>query len=535
MTRIISRLRSWSILLLSFSLLGSPLGRLQAAAQSEQDPPPNRSESIVVEVIHHVWWLSHWTDSRVRCEVVIQHENLPTRREILDDCGHALYQDWIATPNCEAQDPSQCDGLYLHHAGSSTATETIVVELPSPSAFLELEGCSAASRGEPCSSIPSLKIIGHEPLPNEEISSIRGTYAGNPFECAASSCSISLRPSSQQGHTLFFWANSSFGDSSEHYEAKIRVVSGPDQGWHVDVVSPQFRGEEPLSCAPIWSAFPPVGELPDWLRTPNEPADLATSRPYAQLAELLVDAGVVNATACGGLGFGPLGGLNGCGLDAAEPAVMAWQNRFDSDILQVSRARNVPPHVLKRIFGQESQFWPGFQNDDRTEAGLGQLTQEGADTALLWNEAFFQQFCPLVLSEQSCSLGYLELLPGEQALLRGALFADANADCPECELGVDMTIAKKSVGVFAETLRGHCAQVGRMIRNTTGAEAGDVLTYTDLWRMTVASYHGGPGCVASALEDQWRREGALTWEGFASYLPEGCAGVTDYVKAITGE
>ena len=89
------------------------------------------------------------------------------------------------------------------------------------------------------------------------------------------------------------------------------------------------------------------------------------------------------------------------------------------EILQAANDTGVPARLLKNVFSRESQIWPGIYKTYR-EAGLGQLTDNGADTILLWNAEFYHQFCPLVLDAEHCERGYVYMNAEDQALLRGA-------------------------------------------------------------------------------------------------------------------
>ena len=153
---------------------------------------------------------------------------------------------------------------------------------------------------------------------------------------------------------------------------------------------------------------------------------------------------------------------------------------------------------MKNLFAQESQFWPEYFRVP-FEFGLGQITERGADTVLIWNNEFFSQFCPLVLSKEACDQGYLGLTVPDQAILRGALALQAKSDCPDCPTGIDLSSAHFTVSLFANTLIANCAQVARHIYTATNHMAGRVATYEDLWRLTIANYHAGPGCTSYAI------------------------------------
>jgi hypothetical protein len=304
-------------------------------------------------------------------------------------------------------------------------------------------------------------------------------------------------------------------------------------GWYVDVISSQWTGPPLASCSRIWEALPPVGGPPAWLSTPARSELLASGAPYFYLAGRLISQGVVNADGCASGGLLPNGYADACGLEAAKPTLFAWQNQFDARTVTVAKQTGVPAQLMKNLFAQESQFWPGVFRVPY-EFGLGQITDNGADSILLWDDAFYEQFCPLVLAEETCQKGYLRLKPDEQALLRGALANQVNADCSTCPAGIDLTNAEFSISLFAQTLQANCAQVGQTVITATELMPGAVASYEDLWRFTVANYHAGAGCVSFAIHQAWLSTGKLTWETVSARFTEACKGVVPYVDKISG-
>lgn len=512
--------------------------RPQAAGRADP-PPPARQDSLLVHYTAYTWWLLDWQENQVVCSLTVDHDDLPTHPEIRHACGEAIYQDWAGTQPCDAslQDPSACRGIYLHFQGSSTAKRTVIVDLPEPTVHINLIGCQPAPPDFVCQGQPTLLLTGIEPLPNETIVTIRGTLAGLPFTCPADRCELPLRPTSRAGSDLVFWGESSFGDSTEHFTALIRVLpieetARSEAGTYVDVLSSQWRGTPPASCSVSWDALPPPGGLPDWLTTPTTANQLNSDQPYSLLAGILIAQGLADAGDCPDGGLLSSGAASPCGLQAVRPEVVGWQNRFNELIISTAQAKGVPAQLMKNLFAVESQFWPGIYEDDE-EVGFGQLTENGADTALLWNGEFYNQFCPLVLEQGICAKGYPQLLPGEQAMLRGALVLSASAYCPDCPIGIDLSRADFSIEVFAETLLANCEQVGRMVRNTTGEHPGRVADFEDLWRFTVSNYNAGPGCLSNALQTAWRQNGSLTWSTVSEQFLPACTPVIDYVDQVT--
>lgn len=424
-------------------------------------------------------------------------------------------------------------------ASSKPAEREVIIDLPEPEVFVYLEGCSPVPPDNFCANLPSLLLVGEEPLPNERITAIQGTFAGTPFYCEGERCSLPLKTTPVEGITVEFWADSSYGDSTDTFTAQVRVIdSGVSTapgggGYYVDVLSTQWRGEPLTSCAKTWEVFPPVGGLPEWLSTPDQTDLLLSDEAYFYLAGRLIAQGVVDASSCPTTGLLPNGYADACGLEKARSVVDQWQNQFDARIIEVSQESSVPAQLLKNLFAQESQFWPGVFRV-RFEFGLGQITDKGADAVLLWNEEFYDQFCPLVLAEDACAKGYLKLSPTDQAILRGALALEANSNCAECPAGVDLSHANMSVSLFASTLKANCEQVGTLVSTATDEIPGQVSTYEDLWRFTVANYHAGPGCLSYAIHMAWQSNpGPLTWDKVSAQFTEACRGVIPYVEKIT--
>ncbi|MEW5870404.1 MAG: hypothetical protein AB1894_14105 [Chloroflexota bacterium] len=500
---------------------------------------PARQMTIVVPYTEYEWWMFAWGDNQILCHIFTDHEGLPTVGEAADACGEDLAEAWFYTPPC--QNPSHCPGVYLHLAGTQAKERQVIIQLPPATVWVSLEECELVPPENRCPSLPTLVLTGEEPLPDESIVAVQGSYEGEPFYCAGDVCKIPLRPTPLYGAAIEFWADSSYGDSSEHFTAQVRVIdtgvmTAPgEEGWYIDVLSSQWIGPPLASCTRYWEVFPPVGGPPDWLKTPDDSLLLSSEDPYYYLAGRLISQGLVDVSMCPTNGLLPNGYADTCGLEKARPMVAAWQNQFDQRILEVARETGVPAQLMKNLFAQESQFWPGVFRVP-FEFGLGQLTDKGADSVLLWNPDFFSQFCPLVLSETACSGGYLSLRLKDQAILRGALALQAKADCPDCPAGVNLSNVHFTVMLFANTLQAGCAQISRTIYTVTnGHMPGTVSNYEDLWRFTIANYHAGPGCLSYAMHGAWdnRSEDRLTWPEVSNYFTDTCKGVIPYVDEIT--
>jgi hypothetical protein len=478
-----------------------------------------------------------WGTNEHVCEIEIDHEGLPTLGDIYVDCAEDDYEDWVEQKPCTEYDVNLCKGNYLVLIHSEPAQKEIATKLPPPLVQVTLENCDPVftSSTNICEFQPVLVLTGIEPLPEYQITRIEGLYEGGSFSCDPV-CRLKFPITDEQGTTIKFWALSSYGDSSEIFSALVRVAmtdgGNPDDSyWYVDVLSSQWAGVPVASCVQAWGTLPPIGGPPEWISTPTESEQLGTDVPYNYLAANLIRKGVVDVSECIDDGLLPEGGASECGMDKARPAVNEWQNQFDTIILNVGKDTGVPAHLLKNLFAKESQFWPGPGTKD--DVGLGQLTEQGADTTLMWNPPFYYQFCPLVMDSKECKKGYLGLETDQQEYVRIALKSAVNAVCENCPLGIDPERANFSVGVFAHTLLANCEQAGQLVENVSGEIPGAIASYEDLWKFTLVNYHAGPGCLGGALDLTFGRNLALNWENVSPNLSAGCIGAVEYVNTIS--
>ncbi len=526
-------------ILLTVASLAIQPARHTHAANAGDPPGPDRVTTITVKYTAYEWWMATWNKNQVVCSLDVDHEGQPTLGEIFQNCDQNVYLTFKNQPSCEPiLDRRQCEGYYLVLIGTTESQRQVTVLLPPPEVWISLEGCDAVSRSGTniCENQPILVLQGQEPLPNEHITRIEGTMDGQPFSCDPT-CKMRLAPTSGDGVALRFWAWSSYGDSSVVFTAQVRVaqadVNNPDQtSMYVDVLSSQWQGVRLASCADIWQTFPPVGGPPAWLSTPQDASQLSSDIPYSYLSANLILQGAVDASNCPDGGLLPGGGANECGQEVARGAADTWQNQFDNLIMRTANDTGVPAQLLKNLFARESQFWPGLFRAV-ADVGLGQLTENGADATLLWNPSFYAQYCPLVLSAQACSQGYLHLKVEDQHLLRAALVSSVDATCNNCALGIDLSRADFSVGVFAHTLLADCEQTAQVIYNTIGQTAGTVASYEDLWKFTLVDYNAGPGCLSLALNDAWNIDRQINWDTVSSHFTPVCSPAKDYVNDIS--
>lgn len=533
----------WRARLILLSLLLVLVGSGFASTSRENGAPlhdptgPDRYSVTTIEYTKYFWWMVRWGKNTIVCEFETDHDGFPTPGDIFTDCGEDIYDDWINQKPCREHDIKLCQGFYVVQVDSQPATREISTLLPPPLVEVTLENCSPVytSSTSICEFEPVLVLTGIEPLPDHRITHIEGTYEGQSFACDAV-CRLKLPITAETGAVLQFWAVSSYGDTSEMFNALFRVAvtdeGDPDSSyWYVDVLSSQWAGVPVASCVEAWGALPPIGGPPRWLSTPTQSETLGTDVPYNYLAANLIRKGLVDVTACSDRGLLADGTASACGVEQSREAVNEWQNQFDSIILNIGRDTGVPAHLLKNLFAKESQFWPG--SSAKSDVGLGQLTLQGADTTLLWNPPFFKQFCPLVMDSAECAKGYLGLGPEQHEYVRLALINAVNATCENCPLGIDLDRANFSIGVFAHTLLANCEQAGQLVENITGGTAGSAASYEDLWKFTLVNYNAGPGCLGDALDLTFAQGLDLTWQNVSSQLSPGCAGAAKYVTDIS--
>jgi|GEM_PF-1098886 len=286
------------------------------------------------------------------------------------------------------------------------------------------------------------------------------------------------------------------------------------------------------TCAEIWEVDEIPFDLPEVLNVTPSIDHLKTEYNYYYLAAMLIHNKAVNTSHCPFNGIQTFALANQCGVEAARPLILEWQNQYDSKIFETSVKHAIPARLVKRLIALESQFWPGIYIDI-LESGFGQLNETGADALLMYSPSFFRQFCPLVLHSTTCDLGYLGVGSVGQGLLRGALVQQVNASCESCPMGINTNRALNSIPILAELMKANCHQASQIVRNVTDKKPGLAADYVDLWKITMANYNAGPGCTYKAVNAAWQNEEQLTWDIVLKYFtnPE-CQSAPFYVSDI---
>lgn len=185
-------------------------------------------------------------ENRVVCTVIVDHEGTPTLGEVYRDCGERIYEEWLSQKPCITNlNGEACEGYYAHLIASRPAQKALATKLAPATAWISIEGCEpvVSQWTNICKTVPTLVITGWEPLPNERIIRVEGSYNGKPFVCDETDiCKFSPQETGEAGVPVEFWAYSSYGDSSPLFNAQVRVSKvdedDPDHlYWHVDVLS----------------------------------------------------------------------------------------------------------------------------------------------------------------------------------------------------------------------------------------------------------------------------------------------------------
>lgn len=155
-----------------------------------------RVQAIIQTYTEHEWWLLPWAANDPVCQILTEETDLPSIGEIKADCTPEVYELWLSHPLCAPAagggDASACPGLYLHYIGSQEKQREVIVELPSASAMISIEGCTRADHFALCPPFSSLLIKGIEPLEGYRITQIPYETGLTSKVCQDVNCSLPL-------------------------------------------------------------------------------------------------------------------------------------------------------------------------------------------------------------------------------------------------------------------------------------------------------------------------------------------------------
>lgn len=484
----------------------------------------DRSTIVEERAKAYHWILSNWKNgaSSSLCNIYLVENRQPDARDILTYCGSDLEKQWSETPVCEQVlnngDTSTCQGLFYWYAGiKSDALVKKTVESPGVSLQMEIGVCQP---GTWCDQRPTLIFSANEPLDEYEITQIVVHIDEDERSCYEESCEMRLPLTTEDGAVMEYWAISSFGDESEHQFITFRNVASTAETpqYRLDLLQDAWKETLPTASL-YWGVFPAIDDpLMDVFSQSESVEDLKTQNPLQYLAGQLIFNGKVAAATCSDSGISRNGMADACGLEVSRVQVNEWQNKYDEPIFKAAIEFNVPARILKGIITQETQFWT--DGNPVNEWGFGQITENGADMLLSWNPTFYSQICIPHLGNEYCSNGYHNLDSEDQSYLRGVTIAKVGTD--------------DEFRVLAATLKASTYQIDQMMRNTTGngtfSEFGT--EYDDLWKITIANYHSGSGCVGTAMQTTMDQSQEMTWTNISSHLLGGCQDAINYVSQV---
>jgi hypothetical protein len=505
--------RLWLVIIFTVGLLNGRVPLIQA-----EGPGPRQAPKQYLAVAQH-WQLANWKGGKVVCNIYIHHDGLPTYDEIVIACGEDVYWNWINTPACSSAasggTASSCSGLFAHLLGSEQHLFTEYVDVLPINLKVETNNCLP---GKWCNVPPELTFLANEPLVGYDINQIHVVVEGFDNPCKGNLCKVGLPMTTDKGLEIEFWADSSFGDESEHKVFTYRNIYQHSEKnlYRIDLLGDDWS-EGAASGSLIWGIFPPINyPLQDILEQPVSYREIATRNTYLFLSGSLIRSGRVDASDCPDNGVLSNGFANTCGAEISMGEMIAWQNRYDSLIYKAAVKHNVPAKVLKAIIAQESQFWP--RSNTPYELGLGMITENGLDMLLRWNQDYYHSVCKPVLSEETCKKGESKLSSDEQYLLKSILLK---------QIGTD-----DEIDILAGTIEASEIQTNQLVKNATSLSPSRVSTYEDMWKMTIANYYSGSGCLADTLTQVENEKNQLAWDDVAKRLPAACSRAKEYVEKV---
>jgi len=363
-----------------------------------------------------------------------------------------------------------------------------------------------------------MQIIASEPVEGYAITKTHIRFGNHEKIYDGSDGIINVPFTGENGDWLIFWAESDFGDQSDRIELKFRNFQPSDDEafYHFDLLGEEWASGL-SSGSLIWEIFPPVNPpLPKALEQPIVAGYLHTTNRYLYLAGNLIHTGYVDADSCPGNGLYSNGTANQCGEVLAADIVLEWQNKYDTQILLAAWKHNIPARVLKGIIAQETQFWP--YSTGPYELGLGKITANGADMLLMWNIEYFLSTCVPIYGANWCAAGYSNLTEQQKTILRKQI--------------LDKVGTSEEIDLLAAVLKASAHQTGQMAYNTVRSDLAEVISYEDMWKISIANYHIGSGCISVGMRNISEAGRVLSWEELINQMVGDCKNAENYVENV---
>jgi hypothetical protein len=469
-------------------------------------------------VYHH--WVLSWVFEKetLGCNIYTVTHDQPGHEDVLGYCGEDIYRQWYTGPLCveTAETAGQCRGLTLYDYGEIDERLKTTIRLPLPEVEIGIVNCQPWQN---CRENPRIQFVGYEPLRNHRIESVQIEYADHTgLVCwRTDRCTVAMPQTNPIGTNVTVYVTSSYGDESEDLVFRLRNMPDADGTYLFQLLNTSFDNIAPPESV-AWGIFPELDTtFVPWLDEITAPGELATQHDYAFLAGRYILRGDVDISSCIYGGVFSNGAATQCGIEQARELIYSVQNQSDDLILSAARRTRIPPRIIKGVIAQESQFWPHWYING--EYGLGMLTDEGMEMMLTWNPVAYLELCVPLYGEDICAAGYDELgkMFGNypQDLLRGKAME---------AIGTDEEFYR-----IAQTIVGAAAQSGRVVYNVTHKDPYEILSYQDMWKITLGVYNSGVGCMYHALAKTWDPEiGHLNWGGISENFIGDCQNAADY-------
>jgi len=490
--------------------------RLENRTQAAKDPRIIERK-FIIQAKH--WQLAQWGDGTLVCDIYIEHDQQPTYQEVYDFCGYNLYLEWVSTPPCKEAakggNGTSCDGLFHRYVGETTYTYKKEVALPEIKIKVTNVNCIP---GEWCETLPLVKVVAYEPLSDYRILKVYVRVGGRIKVYDGSDGQFSLPLTGEQGDWLEYWAESEFGDQSEHIAIQYRSFQ-PDPGmqfYRFDLLGEDWAAYAAPGSL-LWGIFPPA-DLVGYkiLDQPLSVKYLFTTNRYIYLASHLIQSGFVDASQCPNGGFYSDGSANPCGENASADQLLDWQNQYDENIFEAAKKYNIPARVLKGIISQESQFWP--ISDDPYELGLGKITENGADLLMMWHLEYYLSACTPIYNEMGCAAGFGNLNTEQQKILHRTV--------------LDKVGTPDEIDMLAAILYASAAQINQMVRNTIEGEPSETVDFVEMWKFTIGNYYIGSGCISVGMQNLAESGTKFTWTELVNHMVGDCQNAKHYVDNV---
>lgn len=477
--------------------------------------------------IQIVWHLASWSTTETVCTLWMPTDATPDNKEILNQCGVAIYEEWLTSPPCENPyaERSKCTGLYLRKIGEyktepNPDSSALSAEQEIPFRIqIDLLDCDPMTL---CPSRPEIQISLISDRPAELTGKMYVRMGSEEFVCEDKTCLVQLKPTDDQGLWFYYWLISPDGTSAVQERFLYRAV--PEQNgsgsYYFDMIHsafPQFI----YPGSDVWFVFPPLGGTSAReYKNPDSVGELYTSRSYDLLCRHLIWTGEVDTDHCIGNGLIDGGPVNLCGEAACAFKMLDVQNQYDELILKAGKQHHISTRLLKGLIAQESQFVP--VSNIQNEFGLGKISWLGFDLLLRQNQPYFDNVCSGIFTMQPerCSYGFEHMAEEDQDILLGCLYKKIGT----CE----------EIDMIAATVKASLNQVMNMIANISMFSLSDISDYESLWKFTVANYYVGSGCLLPALRYTYAKGFPLKWEYVQYNFRSDCMRAVEYVEKVYG-